>query len=105
MPTTYKILGYLQTGTSGFFTDFYEVPLGKTAVVSSLVISNPTAETASIGVDLVYNEYNTLLFPDNATLASASRLGVTEGWTLPEGARIRVLADGCHYTLFGSEIS
>ena len=109
MAITYKILGAKNSASMMFdWSTIYTVPTGKSAVISSISISNPTYGSGNIGVQIyspIFGPTPLSIVPYNS-LAVGSRVSFSEGWTLSEGDSVLVddANDGFHYVLFGSEI-
>lgn len=109
MPTTYKVLGQ-SAPSATTATTLYTVPAATTAVVSSIVIANRDASSAT---------YRIAIRPDGATLANSQYIAydvtvgasdstvLTLGITLGDTDIITVYASTANLTFsaFGSEIS
>jgi hypothetical protein len=109
MPTTYKVLGQ-SAPSATTATTLYTVPAATTAVVSSIVIANRDASTAT---------YRIAIRPDGATLANSQYIAydvtvgasdstvLTLGITMDATDIITVYASTANLTFsaFGSEIS
>jgi glucose-6-phosphate dehydrogenase assembly protein OpcA len=109
MPTTYKVLGQ-SAPSATTATTLYTVPAATTAVVSSIVIANRDASSAT---------YRIAIRPDGATLANSQYIAydvtvgasdstvLTLGITLDATDIITVYASTANLTFsaFGSEIS
>lgn len=109
MPTTYKVLGQ-SAPSATTATTLYTVPAATTAVVSSIVIANRDASSAT---------YRIAIRPDGATLANSQYIAydvtvgasdstvLTLGITMDASDIITVYASTANLTFsaFGSEIS
>lgn len=109
MPTTYKVLGQ-SAPSATTATTLYTVPAATTAVVSSIVIANRDASSAT---------YRIAIRPDGATLANSQYIAydvtvgasdstvLTLGITMDAADIITVYASTANLTFsaFGSEIS
>jgi glucose-6-phosphate dehydrogenase assembly protein OpcA len=109
MPTTYKVLGQ-SAPSATTATTLYTVPAATTAVVSSIVIANRDASSAT---------YRIAIRPDGATLANSQYIAydvtvgasdstvLTLGITMDATDIITVYASTANLTFsaFGSEIS
>lgn len=109
MPTTYKVLGQ-SAPSATTATTLYTVPAATTAVVSSIVIANRDASSAT---------YRIAIRPDGAALANSQYIAydvtvgasdstvLTLGITMDATDIITVYASTANLTFsaFGSEIS
>ena len=109
MPTTYKVLGQ-SAPSATTATTLYTVPAATTAVVSSIVIANRDASSAT---------YRIAIRPDGAALANSQYIAydvtvgasdstvLTLGITMDASDIITVYASTANLTFsaFGSEIS
>jgi hypothetical protein len=113
MPTTYKVLGQVQTSTLGASTegDLYTVPAATTAVVSTIAICNLTGTAATYRIavrpaaDATTANKHWIVF--GATVAASDSSFLTLGVTLAAGDKIRVFGSTTtlSFSAFGSEIS
>jgi hypothetical protein len=110
MPTTYKVLGQSAPTTTSN-TDLYTVGAGKSAVISTLTVTNDTA-TAATGRIFVRvggaaaGLTNALVY--DTTFAPNSVTGFTFGLTLAATDVVTVqtnTANALTFMAFGSEIS
>ena len=109
MPTTYKVLGQ-SAPSATTATTLYTVPAATTAVVSSIVIANRDASSAT---------YRIAIRPDGATLANSQYIAydvtvgasdstvLTLGITMDAADVLSVYGSTANLTFsaFGSEIS
>lgn len=110
MPTTYKVLG--QNAPSGTTNaDLYTVGSGKSAVVSTLSITNVTASSSTARVFVrvagtAASVANAIVY--DAAVAANSTLAMTLGLTLAATDVVTVqtsVANALTFQAFGSEIS
>jgi hypothetical protein len=108
MPTTYKILGQaMPTSTSNL--DLYTVPTGGQTVVSSLVVANTTASSATFRIFVRNNgaaaaTSNAIAY--DVPLAGNSFFSATQGLTIDAADIITVrssVANALTFQVFGSE--
>ena len=109
MPTAYKVLGQVATAATTA-TNLYTVPSATSTVVSTLIVANRAATSAT---------YRIAIRPDNATLANQHYIAydvtvgagdsttLTLGLTLDAADVITVYASNANLTFsaFGSEIT
>jgi len=112
MAIAYKRLG-TSTPANTAKTVLYTVPSGKSAIISSLVVTgtfnsgtqtfNMYALTSSSETEVPSNALGL-----NLSISANSTVAFTEGWTLAAGETIAVISNtgsGLNFNLFGSEIS
>lgn len=106
----YKNLGQVAPA-AGVLTPAYAVPLGKQAVVSTIILCNTSSSTSdsfrishSIGNDT--DNIKQYLYRD-MSISALNTFAATIGMTLAQGDVIRVYsANGtCSFNVYGTEIS
>lgn len=108
MASDYGVLGQSNPSATTL-TDVYEVPTGKRAIVSSLILCNrsatPTTYRLSVAPGGAANDAEHYLAYD-APLAANEVWGWTVGLTLGEGDIVRVYVDDATVSLsiFGEEL-
>ena len=110
MAIAYKVLGQ-QAPASTSNVDVYTVGAGKSAIVSSLIIANTTASSATARVFLRIGgaaaaTSNALAY--DVTVSANSHAAFTEGWTMAATDVLTVqsgTSNALTFTLTGSEIS
>lgn len=115
MATAYKILGQVATATVGATTEstLYTVPSATSAVVSSLVITNQAASSATYRIavqpsaDAGSSATAKHWIVYGATVAASDTTVLTVGLTLATGDRIRIYGSSAtlSFSAYGSEIS
>ena len=111
MATTYKILGQVLAPAASAFTTLYN-PSGVSAVVSTIVVSNQSASTATYSIAIAATASSPTA-PDASLLASGVTIPAnttttyTIGVTLESAKYIRVSASSASigFQAYGSEIS
>lgn len=112
MPNTYKVLGHVYDDF-GANSDIllYTVPTGKSAVVSTLHVTNTTTSASTFRIKVI-PAGSTETFANEFALAYDTPLGanslitLTEGITLAAGDKVEVCsgAPGFVFFAFGSEL-
>jgi hypothetical protein len=115
MPTAYKILGQVATATLGATTEgtLYTVPSSTQTVVSSLVIANQAATSATYRIaiqpsaDAGSSAAAKHWIVYGATVGASDSTVLTLGATLATGDRIRVYGSSAtmSFSAYGSEIT
>lgn len=107
--TTYKILGQ-QAPAATTSTDLYTVPASTETIVSSIVVANRAATSATYrisvsanGAALADNQY--LIY--DATISGNDTVALTLGITIDATDKIRVYASSANvsFNAFGTEIA
>ena len=110
MPTAYKVLGQASPAATTEAT-LYTVPSSTSAVVSSIVICNQAASSATFRVavrpsaDATTTAKHYIVY--GVTLAANDSIVLTIGVTMATGDKIQVYGSSAtlSYTAYGSEIS
>jgi hypothetical protein len=107
--TTYKVLGQVATAATTE-TDLYTVPASTETIISSLVVTNRGATSATYRISVSVNGAATatkdyLIY--DATLNANSTVSLTLGITVDATDKIRVYASTANlsFNAFGSEIA
>lgn len=101
-----KVLGQVNPAATTL-TDFYTVPVGKSAVVSTLMVCNQGANATlrvSVAVGGAADNAKQYIYYD-VVIESADTLAATVGLTLDAGDVVRAWASSTNlsFSLFGSE--
>ena len=115
MATAYKILGQVATATLGATTEgtLYTVPAATSTVVSSIVITNQAATSATYRIavqpsaDAGSNATAKHFIVYGATVGASDSIILTVGLTLATGDRMRIYGSSAtmSFSAYGSEIS
>lgn len=107
--TTYKILGQ-SAPSATTSTDLYTVPAATETIVSSLVITNRAATSATYRVSVSANGAalaNEQYLVYDASIAANSTVALSLGITLDASDKVRVYASSANlsFNAFGTEIA
>lgn len=105
---TYKVLGQTAPAAANYTTSLYSVPAGKTAIVSTITVSNISAssDTFRIRVAVVDGAVNNKQYVFyNTPIAANSTLTLTLGLTLGSTDVLYAGSAGgnCAFNAFGQE--
>jgi hypothetical protein len=113
MATAYKVLGQVATATLGSTTEgtLYTVPSSTSTVVSSLVICNQAASSATFRIAVRPSADESTAAKHwivyGTTVAASDSTVITMGLTLAAGDKIQVFGSSAtlSFSAYGSEIS
>jgi len=112
MPTNYKVLGQ-SSPSSQTYTELYQVPAGKEAVLSTITVCNATASATSyrLGITASATAASAIALSEiiafNATVPANDTSALTLGITLNDRRKLIGYGNSASvvFGVFGSEIS